>query len=92
MIKSQLFRLLIVESLLIILASFIFGSGLGILLTDFLLQLFVFNDSVPPFRIFYNWPILSIFAILLVGFGVLAAYYPASREANKQTGSVLRAE
>jgi ABC-type lipoprotein release transport system permease subunit len=92
MIKSQLFRLLIVESLLIIFASFIFGSSLGMLLTDFLLSLFVISDAVPPFRIFYNWPILSVFGILLVMFGVLAAYYPARREANKQTGSVLRAE
>lgn len=97
MVKSQLFLLLVLEGMVLLFSGILFGSFMGWFVSDNFFFMTtgavgLSGGSVPPFTLSLPLRITSIFLGGMIGFTIIAAAIPAYITANKQTGSILRAE
>ena len=94
MVSKQIFVLLVVESIILILTSISVGIIAGSFISSnlFLLITSVFGSTLPPIKLRYPLITTSIFVLSAIILSILAAAIPVQITANKQTGSILRAD
>ncbi len=94
MVSKQIFVLLVVESIILVLTSISVGIIAGSFISSnlFLLITSVFGSTLPPIKLRYPLITTSIFVLSAIILSILAAAIPVQITANKQTGSILRAD
>ena len=94
MVSKQIFVLLVVESIILIMTSIGVGIIAGSFISSnlFLLITSVFGSTLPPIKLRYPMITTSIFVFSAIILSILAAAIPVQITANKQTGSILRAD
>ncbi len=96
MIRKQIFYLLVIESLILLGIGIILGGIAGYISVSnffvFVYAIMGISSQVPPLNIVIPWRIIGSFTLFISVFSVIAAAIPARITANKQTGSILRAE
>lgn len=95
MVKSQIFILLVVESLVLLFSGVIFGMLAGWFISSnvfFLITNPTFGSDIPPQYIAIPYTFVLSFILVVLIASVLSAVVPARSMAERQTGNILRAE
>ncbi len=97
MVKSQITKVLIIESMLIGLVSAIVGFALSVFVADFMFNVLFSiggpaSRSIPPLNLVINQINLMILSGVYLVVVLIASVIPAIYLAGQQTSSILRAE
>ncbi|MHA2251684.1 MAG: FtsX-like permease family protein [Candidatus Kariarchaeaceae archaeon] len=95
MVRLQIFRLLVFESLIILFSALFFGALIGLFLSYNLFYLIVGNNlaySIPPINAVIPWKVVGNYAIIFTVISIISAAAPAKSMSSKSTGNILRVE
>ncbi len=93
MVSNQIFRLLITESIFILLNAITFGVGMTFIILRYFVILGSFGDSSQvQIIVFYFPPAFYVFIVGMILASVVASLIPTLKLARQETGSVLRGD
>ncbi|MCY3413524.1 MAG: ABC transporter permease [Candidatus Heimdallarchaeota archaeon] len=97
MVHRQIFRLYLIENVVILSTGLVFGVIAGFFYTNIVVLIFraisgYGNNTIPPIHYFIDWSIFFSFFVIVIIINLIPLILPPRRLSKTQVGSILRME